>query len=188
MKRFFKTNRKKTPKPPQQPIPPEKPADIAAGPLNLREELDVIPSDGGRNDSDEGLEAERSDLSVPPNEGGRIGPRAPFQDGMDGDHPPSGASTSVIAIGGTGHGDLLASRCSRSLRWNIHPHLYLSPHQPRVLVTLEERPLGERRHPQVCEHISDGVGPHLPCASYKENKRKHLTRGRKRQRKKVRSS
>ena len=131
MKRILKTIRKKTPKPPQQSIPPEERAGIAAGPPNLREELDVrvIPSDGGRSVSDEDLEADRTDLSVPPNEGGRIGPRAPFQGGMDGDHPASGASTSesVVAIGGTGHGDLLASRCPRSLRWNIHPHLYLSP-------------------------------------------------------------
>ena len=116
MKRFFKTNRKKTPKPPQQPIPPEKPADIAAGPPNLREELDVrvIPSDGGQSVSDEGLEADRTDLSVPPNEGGRIGPRAPFQEGVDGDRelPASGTSTSVVAIGGTGHGNLPASKCS----------------------------------------------------------------------------
>ena len=111
MKRFFKTNRKKIPKLPQQPIPPE-PTGIAAGPPNLREGLDVIPSDGGRNVSDEGLEADRTDLSVPPNEGGTIGPRAPFQEGMDGNYPASGASTSVVAIGGTGLGDLLASRCS----------------------------------------------------------------------------
>ena len=114
MKRFFKTIRKKTPKHPQQPIPPEKPADIAAGPPNLREELDVIPSNGGRNVSDEGLEAVRTDLSVPPNEEGRIRPRAPFQDGMgEGQElPASGASTSVAAIGGTGYGNLPASKYS----------------------------------------------------------------------------
>ena len=114
MKRFFKIIRKKTPKPPQQPIPPEEPAGIAAGPPNLREELDVIPSNGGRSVSDEGLEADRIDLSVPPNEEGRIRPRAPFQEGVDGGRelPASGASTSVVAIGGTGHGNLPASKYS----------------------------------------------------------------------------
>ena len=113
MKRFFKINRKKTPKPPQQPIPPEKPADVAAGPPNLREELD-IPSDGGWNVSDEGLEADHTDLAVPPNEAGTIGPRAPFQDGMDGGQEllVSGASTSVVAIGGTSYGNLPESKCS----------------------------------------------------------------------------
>ena len=107
MKRFFKTNRKKTPKPPQQPIPPEKPAYIAAGPPNLREELDVrvIPSDGG---------ADHTVLTVPSNEGGRVGPQGLFQDGMDGDQelPAPGAATSVIAIGGADHGDQLPSKCS----------------------------------------------------------------------------
>ena len=108
MKRFFKTNRKKTPKPPQQP------ADIAAGPSNIREKLDVVPSGGGRNVSDEGLEAYHTDLTLPPNEGGRIGPRAPFQDDTDGDQelPASGASTSVVVIGDTGCGNQLASKYS----------------------------------------------------------------------------
>ena len=114
MKRILKTIRKKTPKPPQQPIPPEEPAGIAAGPPNLSEELDVIPSDGGQRVSDEGLEANGTDLSVPPNEEGRIRPRAPFQEGVDGGRelPASEASTSVVAIGGTGHGNLPASKCS----------------------------------------------------------------------------
>ena len=114
MKRFFKINRKKTPKPPQQPIPPERPADIAAVSPSLLAELDIIPSDGGRSVSDEGLESDRTDLTVPPNEGGPIGLRAPGQDGMDGDQelPASGASTSVVAIGGTGYGNLLASKGS----------------------------------------------------------------------------
>ena len=154
MKRFFKINRKKTPKPPQQPIPPERPADIATVPPSLREELDVIPSDGGQNVSDEGLEADHTGLAVPPNEGGTIGPWVMFQDGLDEDQelPASVTSTSVMAIGGTGCGNLLASKGSCSLRWNIHPHLCFSPQQPRVLATLEERPPGQPRHPQVCEH------------------------------------
>ena len=114
MKPFFERIRRKTPKPPRQPTPQGKPADVATGPPSLREELDVIPSDRGRDVSDEGPEADRTDLTVPPNEGGTIGLRAPFQDGVDGDQelPASGASTSVVAIGGTGYGNLLASKGS----------------------------------------------------------------------------
>ena len=55
-----------------------------------------------------------TDLSVPPNKGERIGPRVPFKDGMDGDQglPALGASTSIVTIGSTGHGNLPASKCS----------------------------------------------------------------------------
>ena len=88
-------------------------------------------------------------------------------------------STSVAAIGGAGYGNLPTAKCSQSPRGNIHAHLCLSPLQPRVLATLEEIPLGQRRHPQVCKHISGGISPHLPCHSHKENKRKYLTWGRK---------
>ena len=113
MKRFFKINRKKSPKP-SQPIPPEKPADIVAGPPNLRAEPNVtIPSDGERNDSDNGPEADHTDPTVPPNEGGRIGSQALFQDEMDvgQELPTSGASTSGVVIGGVDYGDQLASKC-----------------------------------------------------------------------------
>ena len=116
MKRFFKIKRKKSPKPSRQPIPPEKPADIAAGPPDLRTELDsvTILGDGGQNVSDNYLEADHTDLTVPPNEGGTIGTRVLFQDGMDGNQelPASGALTSAVAIGGADHGDQLPSRCS----------------------------------------------------------------------------
>ena len=115
MKSFFKINRKKSPKPPPQPIPPEKPADIAAsGPPDLRAELDVtIPGDGGQNVSDKDLEADHTVLTVPPNEGGRVGSRVLLRDRMDGDQelPASGALISVVAIGGADHGDQLASKC-----------------------------------------------------------------------------
>ena len=115
MKRFFKIKRKKSPKPFRQPFLPEKPADIAAGPPNLRAEPNVtIPSDGGRNVSDNNLAADYTDPTVPPNEGGSIDPQALFQDEMDvGEElPASGASTSVVAIGGADYGDQLTSKCS----------------------------------------------------------------------------
>ena len=64
MKRLFKINRKKSPKPPNQPIPPEKPADIAPGPRDLRAEPDVTsPGDGGQNVSDDDLEVDHTDQS-----------------------------------------------------------------------------------------------------------------------------
>ena len=117
IKRFVKKiNRTISPKPPRQPIPQERPADIAAGPPDLRAELDsvTILNDGGQNVSDNDLEADHTDLAVPPNEGGTIDPRGPFQDGMDGNQelPASGASTSAVAIGGADHGGQLASKCS----------------------------------------------------------------------------
>ena len=85
-------------------------ADIAAGPPDLRTELDVtIPGDGGRDVSDDDLEADHTDLTVPPNEGGREGPQVLFQDGMDvGQELPA----SGIVIGGVDHRDQLASKCS----------------------------------------------------------------------------
>ena len=84
-------------------------ADVAAGPHDLRTELDVtIPGDGGPNVSDD-LEADHTDLTVPPNEGGREGPQVLFQDGMDvGQELPA----SGVVIGGVDHGDQLASKCS----------------------------------------------------------------------------
>ena len=114
IKRFVKKiERTISPKPPRQPVPPEKPADITAGPPDLRAELDVtIPGDGARNVSDNDLEADHTDLTVPPNEGGREGPQVLPQDGMDVGQEllESEASTSVVAIGGTD------SKCSRFLR------------------------------------------------------------------------
>ena len=111
---FNKIKRKKTPKPPGKSTPPEKPADIATGLSIPQAELDVVASDGRRNVSDEGQEADRTDLTVPPNKGGTIGPWAPFQDGMNGGQelPASGASTSVVVIGGTSYGNLPASKFS----------------------------------------------------------------------------
>ena len=102
--------------------PPEKPANVAAGSPGLRAELDVtIPGDGGRNVSDNDPEADRTDLTVPPNEGGTIGTRVLFQDGMDGGQElhASGASTSAVTIGGTCYGNQLASKCSWFMQWNI---------------------------------------------------------------------
>ena len=130
MKQFFKIKRKKSPNPPRQPILPEKPANVAAGSPGLRAELDVtIPGDGGRNVSDNDPEADRTDLTVPPN-GGTIGTRVLFQDGMDGGQElhASGAPTSVVTVGGTCYGNQLASKCSWFLQWNIHAYPCLSPY------------------------------------------------------------
>ena len=116
MKRFCSINRKKSPKPPRHPVPPGKPADIAVGPLTLRAELDVtVPSDGGRDVSHNDLEADHTDLAVPPNKGGRASPRVLFQDEKDvgQELPASGASTSMVAtIGGADYGDQLTSKSS----------------------------------------------------------------------------
>ena len=117
MQRFLKKiGRGKSPKPLEQPIPLRKSTSIAAGPSDPRAEpSDVaIPGDGGQNVSDNGLEVDHADLTVPPNERGRVGSRVLFRDRMDGDQelPASGAPTPVIAIGGADHGDQLASKCS----------------------------------------------------------------------------
>ena len=90
-------------------------AYIAAGPSDLRADLDVtIPGDGGRNVSDDDLEADHTNLTVPPNEGGRGSPQVLFQDETDvgQELPTSGASTPGVAIGGANYGDQLASKCS----------------------------------------------------------------------------
>ena len=118
IKRFVKKiQRTISPKPSRQPIPPEKPTDIAAGPPDPRTELDsvTIPGDEGQNVSDDDLEADYTDLPVvPSDEGGMIGPRVMFQDGTDGNQelPTSGASTSAVAIGSVDYDDQLASKCS----------------------------------------------------------------------------
>ena len=112
-----KIGRVYSPEPPEPPIPLRKSTSIAAGPPDPRAELSdvTIPGDGGQNISDDDdLEADPTDLTVPPNEGRTICPRMLFQDGMDGNQEPPalGASTSVVAIGGTDHRDKLASKCS----------------------------------------------------------------------------
>ena len=124
MRRFLeKIGCGKSPKPPEQSIPLRKSTSIVARPPDLRAELDAtIPSDGGQIVSDDDLEADRTDLPVPPDEGGRVGTQGLFQDGMDGDRelPASGTSTSALAIGGADHGDQLPSKCSWSVRWTQH--------------------------------------------------------------------
>ena len=111
---------KKSPKPPCQPILPERPADIAPGLPNLGAELDFTsPGDEGQNVSDNDLKADHTDLPAPRNEGGKIGPQVLFQDEMDGDQelPTSeGVSTSVVAIGGAGYGNQPGSECFQCFR------------------------------------------------------------------------
>ena len=125
MRRLFKIKREKSPKPPHQPIPPAKPIDIVARPPGSRTELDVIP-DGGQNLSSEGLETDRTDPAVRPDEGGREGPQVLIQDETDGVQEllALGASTSRITIGSTGCGDQSTGEWFRS------------PRLPRILANL----------------------------------------------------
>ena len=106
MKRLFKIKRNESPKPPQKPIRLDKPADIAAGPPDNQAEADAGP-DGGQNLSYESPGADRTDLTVPPDERGKVGPRMVFQDGMVGNQelPASGASTSGASAPGVMIGD-----------------------------------------------------------------------------------
>ena len=63
-------------------------------PPDFRTELDDN-SDGGRRLSCQVLEADFPDPAILPDEGGKIGPRILFQDGMDADQqlPASGAQS-----------------------------------------------------------------------------------------------
>jgi hypothetical protein len=119
MKRLFKKiKREKSPKPPQQPTLPGKPVDIAAGPPDFRTELDDN-FNGGRSPFSQVPEVDSLDTAILPDEGGRIGPRILFQDGLDANQrlPASGDQTSDVVIGGDGCGSLLAGVCfSDSLR------------------------------------------------------------------------
>ena len=118
MRRFFKIKREKLPETPHQPILPGKPVDIAAGPPDFRTELDDN-SDEEWSLSSRVPEVDSPDPALLPDEGGRIGPRILFQDGMDANQqlPASGAKISDVVIGGAGCGSLLAGRCFLSLRW-----------------------------------------------------------------------
>ena len=109
---FKKLKRGKSPKPPQQPILPGKPVDIAAGPPDFRTELDDN-SDGERSLSSQVPEVDSPDKAILLDEGGRTGPRISPQDGMDANQqlPASGARISNVAIGGTGCGSLLTGKC-----------------------------------------------------------------------------
>jgi hypothetical protein len=113
MKLLHKIKRKVSPNPRRQPIPSKKPADIAAGPPDVPAQVDDTPA-GGQNPPYEGLEADPADLTVPPDEGGKMGLQVVVQDSTDGDQelPASGASTSAISIGGDGYKNQPASKCS----------------------------------------------------------------------------
>ena len=108
---FKKIKREKSPKPPQQPTLPGKPVDIAAGPPGFRAELEDN-SDGGRRLSTQIPEVDSPDPAILPNEGGRVGPRILFQDGMDANQQPpaSGAPISDVVTSGAGCGSLLAGK------------------------------------------------------------------------------
>ena len=152
MKRLFKLRPKKSPKPPQQPNLPAGLADIAVSPPNSRAELDVIP-DGGRNLSYEGPEADHADPTVKLDEGGRGGSQVLVQDGMDGVRKlhSSGASTSGVAIGGTGCGSQPTSKWFRSPRWAQHSR------GPVFLFLLAECPGNTRRGETETAEISTGM-------------------------------
>ena len=112
MRRLFKIKREKPPKPPQQPTLPGKPVYLATGPPDFRTELDGN-SDCGRSHSSQVLEVDSPDPALLPDEGGGMGPRILFQDGMDANQqlPASGAQVSDIVISGAGCGSLLAGKC-----------------------------------------------------------------------------
>ena len=94
MRRLSKIKREELPKLPQQPILPGKPVDITAVPPDFRTELDDN-ADGGRSLSCQILGADSPDPAMLLDEGGRIGPRILFQDGMDANQqlPASGAQS-----------------------------------------------------------------------------------------------
>ena len=112
MRRLFKIKREKSPKPPQQPTLPGKSVDIAAGPPDFRTELDGN-SDCGRSLSSQVPEVNSPNPAILQDEGGVMGPRILFQDGMDANQqlPASGAQISDIVISGAGCGSLLAGKC-----------------------------------------------------------------------------
>ena len=109
---FKKIKREKSPKPPQQPTTPGTPVDIAVGPPDFRTELEDN-SDGGRRLPSQIPEVDSPDPTILPNEGGRVGPRIIFQDGMDANQqlPAPGAHISDVVISGAGCESLLAGKC-----------------------------------------------------------------------------
>ena len=110
MKRLLKKiKRKESPKPPHKPIRSEKPADIAAGPPDIRSEVDVIP-EGGQNPPYEGPGVDRADLTVLQNEGESVpGSRVSSQDRVDGDQELAASTESGVAVSS---GELASSKCS----------------------------------------------------------------------------
>ena len=113
----MKGKRKKSPEPPRQSDPFGRPVGIAVGSPALQAEPHVILH-GTHNLPCQDLEVDQPDLTIPPDEGGRAGPRIMFQDGMDVDQelPASGASTPGFAILDAGYGNRPTSESSRSLR------------------------------------------------------------------------
>ena len=106
MSHLFKGGHKKSPEPPRQSDPFGRPADIAAGSPALQTKPDVI-LDGTHNLPCWDLEVDQPDLTIPPDEGGGVGPPIMFQEGVDVDQelPASGASTPGFAILDAGYGN-----------------------------------------------------------------------------------
>ena len=113
----LKGKRKKSPEPPRQSDPFGRPANVTVGSPALQTKPHVIP-DGTHNLPCRDLEVDQPDLTTPPDEGGRAGPRIMFQDGMDADQelPASGASTPGFAILDSGCGNRPTSESFWSLR------------------------------------------------------------------------
>ena len=164
-----KIKRKNSPKPPQQRTLPGKPVDIAAGPADSRTELDDN-SNGGRRLSSQVPEVDSPDKAIPPDEGGRIGPRISPQDGMDANQqlPASGAQTSDT--GGAGYGSLLAGKCFRPLRWGRHSHGSLFLFSSGVGSSLDTREGTEQTEAStgMCTY-NDGVASRLLGVSCEES-------------------
>ena len=113
IKRFFKKKRGESPKPARQPIRSQEPPEITAGPPDFPAEVDDAP-DGGRNPSYEDVDKDRADLTVPQNEGEKMGSQIVVQGTADGDQelPAPGTSKYAITIGGDGDRNQPASKCS----------------------------------------------------------------------------
>ena len=110
MKRFFKIQRKKSPQPPPQSIPPGNSADVIA----------VLPEPGFHTGLGLILEGGQSryqascNPTVKQGERGGVSPQIALLGKIDEDkeHPASGASTSGVVIGITDRRDKPTGECS----------------------------------------------------------------------------
>ena len=141
MKRFFKKSKKPS-KPSQQPNAAGKPAAVAAGPPGFRSEQDLVP-DGEQPEIPSycDLNVDWLDITVLPDEGGKIASRTRFQSGaedVDQEPPASGAQTPSVAVGGESGGNRSTSERSLDSCIGIDLNARFSPSQLGTLVTLVE--------------------------------------------------
>ena len=193
MRRLLKKiKREKSPKPPQQPTLPAKPVDIAAGPPDFRTELDDN-SDRGRSLSSQVPEVDSPDPAILPDEGGGIGPRVMFQDGMDANQQLpaslSGAQISDVVISGAGHESLLAGKCFSSLRRGQNSCGSLTLFSSVVGSNDRREGIEPTEASTGMFTYNDGVASRLLCASCEGSPRGDTEAwGRKKRHRKVRTS